>query len=163
VIVAVMLTEYELQLAAGVGVRRHIASLVGGHRQVAAGVEATGDWTQNIEGACGELAVAKMLGRYWNGSVNTFTVGGDVGALQVRTRSRHYYDLIVRDKDRDGDWFVLATGVSPNYLVRGYIRAGDAKRDEWRADHGGHGPAWFVPQGALTEFPASVSRTLVAA
>lgn len=148
--IEVTLTGFELSLAAPVGVRRHIDCLVNGRRQAAAAVDPVGNWQQEVEGACGELAVAKVLGRYWSGSVNTFKMGGDVGDVQVRTRSRHEYDLIVRDRDRDADWFVLVTGTAPRYRVHGYIQGEAAKQPHYRKNFGGHGEAFFVPQADLT-------------
>lgn len=148
------LTPYELHLAASVGVRRQIEAMSAGrpdrHGHSGAG------WNLHLEGACGELAVAKALGRYWDGSVNTFKKGGDVGAVQVRTRSKHEYELIVRQGDRDSDVFVLVTGVAPSYRVRGWLRGGDAKRPEWEKTHGDRPPAWFVPHAALKSFPESM-------
>lgn len=150
--IEVVLTEYEMHLAAPVGVRRHIDCLVNGRRQAAAEKEPVGDWNQAVEGALGECAVAKFLKRYWNGSVNTFKLGGDVGDVQVRTRSKHHYDLIVRERDRDEDWFVLVTGTAPRYRLRGYMRGADAKQGQYLANHGGHGAAWFVPAADLRQF-----------
>ena len=80
-------------------------------------------------GACGEVAVAKAMGRYWGGSVNTFKSIGDLVSVgwEIRTRAEHSYDLIIRDDDQDDRVFVLVTGKAPNYVVRGWIKAGDAK------------------------------------
>lgn len=111
----------------------------------------TGDgWAEHIEGACGELAVAKALGRYWDGSVNTFEQP-DLPGLQVRTRSQTYYDLIVRPADSDDDLFVLVTGRCPRYVVRGWIKGADAKQEQWLQTHGNRPGAYFVPQSALHE------------
>lgn len=152
-VLAVTLTDFELRMAAAVGVDRFLNAIQHGWRQRAGNADARGDWSQHIEGACGEVAVAKALGRYWNGSVGTFKDGGDVGyRVQVRTRSRHDYDLIVRADDKDDDYFILVTGRAPAFVVRGYVLGHDAKREEWQRDHGGHGAAFFVPQTALTEF-----------
>jgi hypothetical protein len=148
-VIEVVLTEFELHMAAGVGARRGVNAFVNGRRQAAADVDSEGNWQQHIEGACGEMAVARVLNRYWNGSVGTFKSGGDVGDIQVRTRSKHHYDLIVRSRDRDEDWFILVTGTAPRYRVHGYVRAADAKKDEYRQNHGGHGEAWFVPAANL--------------
>lgn len=161
--IAVTLTEYELRMAAQVGIERHIDSLVHGRRQAAADRAPVGNWQQDIEGACGELAVAKALGRYWNGSVNTFKQGGDVGKVQVRTRSEHHYELIVRPQDRDDDYFVLVTGVAPDYRVVGYMRGADAKQDGFSKNHGGHGAAFFVPHAALTTLGAGLEPAAAAA
>ena len=102
------------------------------------------------------MAAAKALGRYWTMPVNTFKDGGDVGELQIRTRPRHYNELIVRPGDRDTDTFILVTGRSPQFRVHGYITGGQAKRRCWLHDYGGRPPAYFVPQSALRplELPA---------
>lgn len=146
--IEVTLDKYEIEVAAGVGTRRMVDSLVNGRKQAAGDKDPTGataGWQQHIEGACGEMAFAKALGRYWSGSVNTFKDGGDVGDVQIRTRSRHDYDLIVRDRDRDEDYFILVTGLCPAYRVVGYIRGADAKQRKWQQNHGGHGGAFFIP------------------
>lgn len=108
----------------------------------------------HVEGALGELAVAKALGMYWSGSINGFRAP-DVGqSIQVRTRSRHDYDLIVRDSDADEAAFVLVTGSAPEYHVRGWMRGALAKRDEYRQEHGGRPPAYFVPAAHLLSLGA---------
>lgn len=134
-------------LAGQVGIRRQMEALKRGlpDRHGFTGL----GWDIHVEGACGELAVAKALGRYWNGSVNTFKVGGDVGAMQVRTRSRSHYELLIRPDDKDQDVFVLVTGTSPKFKVVGWIKGKDAKRVEWLQTHGGRPPAYFVPQKSL--------------
>jgi hypothetical protein len=83
----------------------------------------------HIEGAGGEVAAAKALGRRRDGQVNTEKEGGVVGHIQVRTRSR-YDGLFVRPNDRDDDMLVLVTGVYPTYRVCGWIRGADAKQGQ---------------------------------
>jgi len=99
------------------------------------------------------VAVAKLLGKYWGGSVGTFQKQGDIDscAVEVRTRRKHGWDLIIRDRDPDERVFVLVTGTAPNYRVCGWLHAGSAKQQQWRKDHGGYGAAYFVPQNALRE------------
>lgn len=104
----------------------------------------------HIQGARGELAVAIALGQPWQGSVDTFKQGGDVGPLQVRCRSHPDWDLLVRTDDPDEAIYVLVTGTDRVYNVVGWIRGRDAKRPEWIRSHGGREAAWFVPQSALT-------------
>lgn len=149
--IAVTLDRFEIEIAAAVGVRRAIDSLVNGRRQAAADADPNGAivFQQHIEGACGEMAFAKALGRYWSGSVNTFKQGGDVGDVQIRTRSRTNYDLIVRDRDRNEDYFVLVVGTCPTYTIVGYIQGAAAKQEHWKSNHGGHGTAYFIPQADL--------------
>lgn len=143
----VKLTGYEMTIAAVAGCIRHIASLQAG-RKDKHGAEPNG-WQLHIEGALGELAAAKATGAYWSGSVNTFK-DADLGRnVQVRTRSLHHYELLVRDCDGDDDVFILVTGVAPNYVVHGWLYGREAKREDWLAGHGGREPAYFAPHQAL--------------
>ena len=146
----VTLTMSEVLMAATIGVMRQISAL---KRKLPDRHGCTKDvgWQVHIEGACGELAAAKAMGKFWDGGINTFKAS-DIGeSIQVRTRSRHDFDLIVRSDDSDTDWFVLVTGVCPEYEVRGGIRGADAKMPEYLNTFGGREPAYFVPAGALTE------------
>jgi hypothetical protein len=146
----VTLRWFEVLLAASVGVRRQLealrASLPDCH-----GFDGETSWQVHIEGACGEMAFAKAARLFWSGSVNSFKNGCDMGNIQVRTRSREDYDLIVRENDRDEDAFVLVIGKAPEYRVVGWIRGADAKRPEWRKTYGNRPAASFVPQAALRD------------
>lgn len=134
-------------MGATVGVTRQISSLRKGLKD-SYGFKGDG-WGAHIEGDCGELAAAKALNRYWGGSVDTFKRGGDVGPIQVRTRSKPHYELIVREDDPDDAIFVLLTGSCPTYEVVGTIKGSEAKQPEWLKTHGGRPPAYFVPHEAL--------------
>ncbi len=105
-------------------------------------------WSEHIEGACGEIAVAKLLGIFWDGSVNAWKAS-DLPGLQVRTRSRHDYDLIVRPSDDDHASWVLVTGRCPHYRVHGWITGAAAKRPEFLKNYGGRPAAYFVPASEL--------------
>lgn len=146
----VTLNRNEILMAAFVGVRRQCESIIKGLKD--ANCETENGWQVHVEGALGELAFAKALGLYWDGSVNTFKTGADVGGIQVRTRSKPSYELIVRDNDRDEDWFALVRGKCPTYTVVGCIRARDAKKYEFRKAYGNGKPAFFVPDSALKRF-----------
>lgn len=139
-------------MAAGVGLERQLRALADRRPDRHGFVPKDGDtgWSLHIEGACGEVAVAKVLNRFWNGSVDSFKSGGDVGDVQVRTRSRHEYELIVRQDDRDSDVFILVTGRAPTFRVVGYILGRDAKRPEFEQRHGNRPAAYFVPHSVLT-------------
>lgn len=146
--VIVTLEPFEIRLAMIVGGERQLAALALPDRH---GFEGVG-WNVHIEGAAGEIAYAKMRDKFWNGSVNTFKSGGDVGAVQVRTRSLAHYDLLVRDDDRDEDVFVLVTGTIPTFNVRGWCYGSAAKQERYRQTYGGREPAFFVPQSDLRIF-----------
>ncbi len=144
----VTLSGHELMQASVIGAMRHVSAITR-NLPDKHGLDSSG-WSEHIEGACGELAVAKAINCFFSGTVNTFKSGGDLGSnLQVRTRSKHEYELIVRDGDRDDDVFILVTGKSPNFVVRGWIRGVDAKREEWKKAHGGRVMAFFVPHSEL--------------
>lgn len=99
----VELTTPEFLNAINIGVIRQCSSLKKGLRD-SHGAKSDNGWDMHIEGACGEAAVAKALNVFWSGTVDTFKRGGDVGnKIQVRTRSKSYYELIVRKDDRDED------------------------------------------------------------
>jgi hypothetical protein len=144
----VTLEWFEVSRAALVGVSRNVEALRKGLQNARPTNE--NDWHVHILGALGECAFAKATNRYWNGSVNTFKSGGDVGdSIQVRTRSKHFYELIVRDGDRDTDVFVLVTGGPHEFTIRGWMPASEAKQPKFKANYGGYGDAYFVPQSAL--------------
>jgi len=144
---AVTLTSFEIFQAAMIGAKRNIEAKV---RRLPDRHGFTGSgWDAHIEGACGEIAVAKFLGLYWGGSVNTFKTGGDVSGLEVRTRSESHYDLIIRDNDPPDSIYILVIGQCPTYQVVGWVRGREGKRAEYRKTHGGRPGAYFVPQSAL--------------
>lgn len=136
-----------MAMAANAACLRNIAAVKRGYKSI----KDDQAWQAHIEGACGEVAVAKVMGKYWGGSVNSFKSGGDIDSTgwEVRTRSREEYDLIIRDTDPDGRVFILVTGKSPDYSVWGWIMSEDAKQPQWRKNYGGHGEAYFVPKAAL--------------
>jgi hypothetical protein len=142
------LTGAELYLAAQIGVSRQMEAMRKGlpDRHGFDGLEG---WTVHIEGAAGEMAVAKALGVFWGGTVNTFKTTADVGALEVRTRSRHDYELLIRENDADEAVFVLVTGRAPDFNVVGWLKGKEAKQPQWIRTHGGRPPAYFVPHAAL--------------
>lgn len=145
----VVLEWYEIRFAAQVGLERNLQAMREGKTPSAAFSTRDGEWEIHVRGACGEMALAKALNRYWSGSINRYGSSGDVGRIEVRTRSRHDYDLLIRPGDADGSRFVLVTGTAPDYLVHGWYLAGEAKQDKWLANHGDRTPAYFVPRASL--------------
>ena len=95
----------------------------------------------------GEMALAKHLGIYWDGKGQMRAP--DVGDVDVRTRSKHTYDLIVHDRDDDGRFIYLLTGGNGAYRFHGGIYAGDAKHERYWKDPAGGRPAYFIPQSDL--------------
>lgn len=141
--IPVSLEWYECAKAAQVGLSRSIEAMREGKSSRFSGER---NWSAHIEGALGEAAFAKATRRYWSGSVNTFKEGGDVGAIQVRTRSRPDFPLYVRPTDRDDDIFVLVTGELGNYEVVGWCFGREAKQDKYLVTNmKGWRPTYMVP------------------
>lgn len=100
----------------------------------------------HVNGAVGELAVAKLLGIYPVLSVCQFSgMAADLGKnIEVRHRTKREYELMVRDKDPGDRKYVLTRGEPPEIDVVGWMWGDDAKQDKYRANHGGFGEAYFV-------------------
>jgi hypothetical protein len=146
--VSVSLTQEELYTCSIIGARRQIESLMDG-REDQHGFDGYNGWTVHIEGVCGELAVAKYLNIHYGFHVNTFKTGRDVGICEVRTRSEHHYDLLVRPNDADERPFVHLTGRAPQYVLRGWLWGHEAKQKKFAKNYGGRPSAFFVPQEHL--------------
>jgi hypothetical protein len=145
----VKLTSQEIGSGVRIGGLRHYFAIAQDKKD-AYGYDGEHGWQLNIEGALGELAVAKFLNIYWDGSVNTWKAN-DLQGIQVRTRSKNYYDLIVRDNDNDDAIYILAIGKNGVYNVMGWINGIDAKKEEWKQTYGDRPSAYFVPQSKLND------------
>lgn len=137
----------ELMIAALVGVMRCVKSKYKGYENKH-GLQGPG-WNQDIQGACGELAVAKYLNVFWDGTMDSFTAGADVQGLQVRSTDRDGR-LIIRPTDPDDAVFILARGGPLEWEIAGWILGRDGKQEEFCGDPTGNRPAaYFVPIHAL--------------
>jgi len=100
-------------------------------------------------GAAGEWAAARALGLPFDGK----PFGLDVGPYNVRTRSKHDYELIVQDHDLAHHPDVPYLLVTTEYDWRGLILRGwmtpAETRPEWRQEYGDYRSAFFVPQAEL--------------
>lgn len=141
------LTPAEIMQGAIAGVMRQTENLKLG-RKPAYGAGRSNDWQLNIEGALGEMALAKHLDKYWH--KGTFR-GADVGQYQCRTSSRDNGDLILHPRDGDKSVFFLVTGRNGSYVIRGWIHGAEGKREEFWRDPAGGRPAFFVPQSVLKD------------
>ena len=140
------LTEEEIKHAISVGCARQMSSIKKNLKN-ANGFEGD-EWGVNIEGAMGELATAKALNMNWDATVDTFKAN-DLEGIQVRTRSNHYWDLIIRPNDDDEAIWVLVTGKNGKYVVRGWCYGHEGKKKQWLKDYANRPPAYFIPQKFL--------------
>ena len=151
--VTVELDWNEVSLGAFVGLRRTITSLrKGRHRDVWATKVKNKDsrWQVEIEGSLAEVAVAKHLGVFWDGSVDTFK-RADVGSVQVRHTELQEGCLIVRPEDADDEKYILVCGTYPIYELCGWMLGVMAKKEEFIRDPGGVKSAFFIPQKFLSD------------
>jgi hypothetical protein len=160
----VVLDEKELARACSVGENRQAESVRKGDVD-AHGFDGDG-LAIHVMGACGELAVAKVLELDWSAPVNTYKSGGDVGELQVRTSDKFLKSkglpalrpkcsrLIIRPGDDSKAMFVLVWRLGPNqYEVAGYMKGAEAKQAQWWVANPSNGrpPAYFVPHIELMD------------
>ena len=148
----IKLTLAEMQIAAQVGIQRQIQNLKNG-AVPAYGAGSKNDWQLHVEGALGEMALAKHLGVYWDGKGEMRAP--DVGNIDVRTRSKHSYDLIVHDRDDDDRYIYLLTGGNGQYRFTADICTGRKARALLERS-GRRQARLFRPPGPLTE---SINRT----
>lgn len=152
--VPISLTLSEVRQAAMIGVERNLEGLFLG-RKHAYGMDPSRAWQNHIEGAGGEIAVAKWHNHFWSGALGDLDAA-DVGVLQVRTTANHGYCLILHEpaRDKPDQRYILVTGMAPHYRLRGWIWARDGQRGEyWRDPTGENRAAFFVPQSALHPLP----------
>lgn len=145
----VKLNWAEIAMCAGVGVRRKVESLRTSLSPLHK-FRAHSGFEIDIQGACGEYAVAKALGLPWNGSVGSFK-NPDVGPYQVRTKvSTNYQGLALRENDKDGDITILVEGQVPDFTVKGWICNRNGKRKVFkRVLQSGRPPVFLVPPAML--------------
>lgn len=71
------------------------------------------------------------------------------GDIDVKTRTKHCYDLIVQADEEDDMRLVLVTLEAGEFRIHGWIKAADGKCQKWRKDPAGGRPAYFVPKYSL--------------
>jgi hypothetical protein len=147
--VMIRLRWSEVMLAAHVGTMRRVFALQ--HDKAAAyGARDEGAWDNDINGAAAEMACAKWVNTYWNGTIG-ITSGHDVGGLIGVRSCTPGRRLILHPRDQNEAPFVLAwVRVPPLVELCGWMLASEGKQQEFWCDPSGTGrPAYFVPAGKL--------------
>ena len=149
----VELSLAEMLHASNLGTIRHYESEKAGHQKKHKIANSNIDeLCINIQGAAGEIVVAKARNLYFMPTVNTFK-GADIGTnVQVRLRTKHEWQMIIRDDDDPEHIFVHVTGTGPTYCIRGWAYAKDVMKPEYRQNYGNRVESWFVPEEALNPF-----------
>jgi hypothetical protein len=152
-----MLTAKDIADARDVAERRQISALRSGKQdKYGRRASAAENLRVHLLGAFAELAAARALGVSWDGPVDTYKTGADIGDfIQVRGRSESWHEMIVRPDDQDHHTFFLVTAnldvpSAPLRLtVRGWLNGGAAKQRRWWDNKGGRDYAYWVPQQEL--------------
>ena len=147
----VQLEWYEMDMAIMVSNARTTGAWRKERRNVA-GYKPKDLFDVGAKAAGAEIAVAKALNLYWDGSVGTFKTKADVGLkTEVRMTSMRTPKLIVRPNDVPERDYILVLdcweiGSKPKYELLGWMPGYEAKNDKYLTDNGnGRPPAFMVP------------------
>lgn len=105
----------------------------------------------HLLGAAGEMAVASHLGlkSFLYQETQAKRGSDDLPGIDVKTRSKHKYDLIVQKNEDPRKKFVLVTIEDQTTLLHGWCYGEEAMKDEYWADPARGRPAYFVPKDVL--------------
>jgi hypothetical protein len=106
----------------------------------------------HLLGAAGEVAVASYLGMKEHLFKETEARRGSddlPGGIDVKTRSKHSYDLIVQKSEDPRKKFVLVTVQDQKTLLHGWCYGEEAMDEKYWADPARGRPAFFVPKTVL--------------
>ena len=158
----VTLNWYETDHAIQCGVDRCISSWKK-KRKHAAGYKPKDLFATTIKSAAAEMAVAKKLGIYWDGSVDTFKEKPDLDPdIEVRMSMMHPPLLIIRPNDIKWRRYVLVQnlwvhGHQPAFKVLGYtgfpgVEWAHENWSKYWTDFGTSRPkCWALPVDALQD------------
>lgn len=105
-------------------------------------------------GTLGEVAVAAHLGlenRLFTHTDATRNSCDLPGLIEVKTRSKHCYDLIVQRNEVADKKLVLVTVQGQEIKLHGWAYAGEVMKEEFWSDPAGGRPAFFVPKSQLRD------------
>ena len=106
----------------------------------------------HLLGAAGGMAVASYLGLKEHLYKETEAKRGSADLpdnIDVKTRSKASYDLIVQKGESPDKRFVLVTIQEQKTLIHGWCYGYEAMQEQYWADPARGRPAYFVPKEAL--------------
>jgi hypothetical protein len=145
-------TEEERILAKQEGIRRQDVNAAKGLRGRNGGAwQGSKALDIHLLGAAGEMAVASHLGVKDLLYKETQAKKGsdDLPGIDIKTRSKHSYDLIVQKNEDPRKKFVLVTIQDQTTLIHGWCYGEEAMKEEFWADPARGRPAYFAPKEAL--------------
>lgn len=140
----VKLTDWELEIAYTIGVKRHLDSLKK-NLQNKFGATNERSLFLHVSGAVGEMAVAKALNKYYVGHVNIFTKP-DVDKYQIRFTGMVPPQLIIRNQDKNDEIFIsVSSGEQYNiFHINGWLYGKEGKLPEYIKNPSNRGEAYFI-------------------
>ena len=146
-------TEEERILAKQEGIRRQDVNAAKGLRGRNGGAwQGSKALDIHLLGAAGEVAVASYLGLKEHLFKETEACRGSddlPGGIDIKTRSKLRYDLIVQKHENPSKKFVLVTIENRQTLLHGWCWGGEAINEKFWADPARGRPAYFVPKENL--------------
>jgi hypothetical protein len=113
-------------------------------------------------GTLGEMAVAEYLGmsdRVFSSAEPVWGSSDLPHDVEVKTRSRHWHDLIVQKGERPDKIVVLVTIEGGDIRLQGWCKAGDVMEERYWSDPAGGRAAYFIPKNLLE--PAETLKDLL--
>jgi hypothetical protein len=153
--VRISLSSEQLAAANAEAVRRQTENeakgLRGRNRAPAVGEKAL---AMHRLGCIGEMAVATYMGLqdYVYGDKVPIKNSADLpGELEVKTRAKHGYDLLIQIDGDPNKIYVLVTHEGRDTELVGWIRGKDAMRKEWIKEYVRGRPCYAVKQSSLKD------------
>ena len=153
--VIVTLKPYQVLIASQVAIMRRTSNMVKNVKPKHGASNADGSWEMDILSCHAEMAAALYLNLYWDGAVNDFLARDVGGIVDVRSRTKEHYQLILHKSDPDETPFILAwtKANSSEVHLNGWIYAHEGKKNKFWADPAGGRPAYFIPKDELHPMP----------
>ncbi len=145
-------TDEERRLAMEEGMRRQALNEAKGLRGRNNGPRAGAKALEvHLLGAAGEMAVASYLGMKEHLYLEKEARRGsdDLPGMDIKTRSKSCYDLIVQRNEDPSKKFVLVTIENQQTLLHGWCYGHEAMDERYWSDPARGRPAYFVPQAIL--------------
>jgi len=145
-------TDEEREMARAEGFRRQAVNEAQGLRGRNGGAwKGSKALDIHLLGAAGEVAVASYLGlkEHLFKETEAKRDSDDLPGIDVKTRSKASYDLIVQRQSDPDRKFVLVTIESQQTLIHGWCYGREGMKEIYWADPARGRPAYFVPQSAL--------------
>lgn len=106
----------------------------------------------HLIGCAAEIAVANYLGLQDFLFKGNDPVRGEAdlpGKIEVKCRSKHFYDLLIFLDDEPSKKFVLTTIENHRTLIHGWIPGEDAMQEKWIKEYRKGSRSYAVPQSEL--------------